>query len=77
MKALILISSIFYLLGVKISHNIDLFKRTTKPEKIHTQEATPAKDEKNINFKEVQSISASPEESPEKAPEPANLSNRE
>jgi len=77
MKALILISSIFYLLGVKISHNIDLFKRTTKPEKIRVQEAVPSQNEKNIDFKEAQSISAQPEDAPAKALDPAKINQQD
>lgn len=34
MKAIFLFSSIFYLLGLKIGHKIDLFKNTDRIEKI-------------------------------------------
>lgn len=37
MKAIILISSIFYILGLKIGHKIDLFKNYNPVEKITTK----------------------------------------
>lgn len=36
MKAIILISSIFYILGLKIGHKIDLFKNNNPVQKIST-----------------------------------------
>lgn len=36
MKAIILISSIFYILGLKIGHKIDLFKSNNPVQKIST-----------------------------------------
>jgi len=36
MKAIILISSIFYILGLKIGHKIDLFKSSNPVQKIST-----------------------------------------
>lgn len=36
MKAIILISSIFYILGLKIGHKIDLFKTNNPVQKIST-----------------------------------------
>ena len=61
MKALILVSSIFYLLGVKISHHIDLFKRSSKNEEIRAHEIAPSKKLNTIDYKEAQSITAQPE----------------
>ena len=37
MKAIILISSIFYILGLKIGNKIDLVKKSNPPEKVITE----------------------------------------
>ena len=54
MKAIILISSIFYILGVKISNKIDLIKPTHKAEKISIQKIAPAKSENSIDYKQAE-----------------------
>ncbi|MCY1723107.1 hypothetical protein OU798_22355 [Prolixibacteraceae bacterium Z1-6] len=60
MKTIILISSIFYILGLKISNKIDLIKKVTPVDKITIHTAKPEKAEKTIDFKTAQ------EEEPEK-----------
>lgn len=50
MKALILISSIFYILGLKISNKIDLVKKSNPVEKIITHKVNAAEPEKNATF---------------------------
>ena len=52
MKAVILISSIFYLLGLKISNQIDIFKKSPPVEKVMTQKVTPAQKGKAAYYKE-------------------------
>jgi len=54
MKAIILISSIFYILGLKISNKIDLFKRH-QPEvkKVIIQNANSKTNEKSIELKDA------------------------
>lgn len=54
MKAIILISSIFYILGLKISNQIDLIKKNNPVEKIIIQSVKPETPPKTIDFKEVQ-----------------------
>jgi hypothetical protein len=56
MKVIILVSSIFYLLGLKLSNKIDLIKSTPRVEKISVQELTPGKTEKAIEFKEAEAL---------------------
>ena len=58
MKAIILISSIFYILGLKISNRIDLIKSTSKVEKISIQKISPARNDKSIEFNEGKALSA-------------------
>lgn len=50
MKALILISSIFYILGLKISNKIDLVKKSNPVEKIITHKVEATDSEKNATF---------------------------
>ena len=50
MKALILISSIFYILGLKISNKIDLVKKSSPVEKIITHKAKTTELEENASF---------------------------
>ena len=50
MKALILISSIFYILGLKISNKIDLVKKSNPVEKIITHKVKATEPEKNATF---------------------------
>lgn len=52
MKAIILISSIFYILGVKISNKIDLFKHANPVEKIITNKITSTQPAKSVYFNE-------------------------
>lgn len=56
MKAIVLISSIFYILGLKISDKIDLIKRSNPVEKIITHTAKPEKAEKSIELKEAEAL---------------------
>jgi hypothetical protein len=50
MKALILISSIFYILGLKISNKINLVKKSNPVDKIITHKVKAAEPEKNASF---------------------------
>ncbi len=50
MKAIILISSIFYILGLKISNKIDLVKKSNPVEKIITHKVKTAEPEKAASF---------------------------
>ncbi|MBN1987365.1 MAG: hypothetical protein JW761_13725 [Prolixibacteraceae bacterium] len=53
MKAIILISSIFYILGLKIGNKIDIVKRANPVEKIITKCITaPPKPPKTIDFEQ-------------------------
>jgi transcription antitermination factor NusA-like protein len=50
MKAIVLISSIFYILGLKIGNKIDIVKKSNPVEKIITNCITPSKPAKAIHF---------------------------
>lgn len=50
MKALILISSIFYILGLKISNKIDLVKKSNPVEKIITHQVKTTETEESATF---------------------------
>jgi len=50
MKAFILISSIFYILGLKISNKIDLVKKSNPVEKIITHKVKTTESEENASF---------------------------
>ncbi|WP_321345634.1 hypothetical protein [uncultured Draconibacterium sp.] len=50
MKALILISSIFYILGLKISNKIDLVKKSNPVEKIITHKVKTTETEETATF---------------------------
>jgi len=50
MKAIILISSIFYILGLKIGHKIDLFKNYNPIQKISTTTEAVKKATKAVYF---------------------------
>lgn len=50
MKALILISSIFYILGLKISNKIDVVKKSNPVEKIISHKEKVNDSEKNASF---------------------------
>ncbi|MBT3383400.1 MAG: hypothetical protein HN778_05710 [Prolixibacteraceae bacterium] len=52
MKAIILISSIFYILGLKIGNKIDLVKKSNPVEKIITNNIIVKKPAKTICFKD-------------------------
>lgn len=54
MKAIILISSIFYILGLKISNQIDLIKKNNPVEKIIIQNTKPETQPKTVDFNTVQ-----------------------
>lgn len=60
MKAIILISSIFYILGLKVSHTIDVVKRSNPADKIIS--STPilnTEQSKSITLQEGQKIANS------------------
>lgn len=61
MKIIILVSSIFYILGLKISHKIDLLKRSHPVEKITIHQEKQIKPAKAIHFDEVQTETKSVE----------------
>ncbi len=50
MKTIFLFSSIFYLLGLKIGHKIDLFKNSTPVEKITVQPNVIRQTDKTVHF---------------------------
>ncbi len=58
MKTIILISSIFYILGLKISNKIDLIKKSNPVEKIitHTNTTKPETEEKQADFTEEEAL---------------------
>lgn len=56
MKAIILVSSIFYILGLKISNKIDLIKSTSKIEKVSVKEMAPVKSENTIEFNKAKEL---------------------
>lgn len=66
MKVIILISSIFYILGLKISNKIDLVKKVNPVEKIIIHSAKPEKNEKAVDFKEAEKEKTEAEQSEEK-----------
>jgi hypothetical protein len=56
MKVIILVSSIFYILGLKLSHKIDLIKTTPQVEKISIGKATTVKTENAIEYKAAEAL---------------------
>lgn len=56
MKAFILISCIFYILGLKISNKIDLIRHHSSVEKIIIQKSATLKSEKSIGFKNAEEL---------------------
>lgn len=52
MKAILLFSSIFYILGLKIGHKIDLFKNHNPVEKISTTPKCINQIDKTVYFKD-------------------------
>lgn len=62
MKALILITSIFYILGLKISNKIDLIKKADPIKKVIIQSVHPSSPEKTANFNEEQAVKKETEE---------------
>jgi len=57
MKAIILISSIFYLLGLKLSHTIDLVKSTTPAvSKVVIKNADESPNPGSINLKDAAAL---------------------
>lgn len=54
MKAIILISSIFYILGLKISNKIDLIKKHAPAEKTITQTIQPKEDKPDKKCKQIE-----------------------
>ena len=66
MKVIILISSIFYILGLKISNKIDLVKKVNPVEKIIMHSAKPENNENAVDFKEAEKEKEEAEQSEEK-----------
>lgn len=57
MKAIILISSIFYLLGLKLSHKMDFVKSTTPAvTKVIMKGSGDSESSKSIDFKEAEAL---------------------
>lgn len=61
MKAIILISSIFYILGLKISNKIDLVKKSNPVDKIITNKITAEKQSKAFYFKDEMGLNTDPD----------------
>ena len=61
MKAIILISSIFYILGLKIGNKIDLVKKSDSSEKIITQKVKAEKPSDCCQFTEELANKATPD----------------
>ncbi|MEN8116559.1 MAG: hypothetical protein ABFS16_06240 [Bacteroidota bacterium] len=56
MKAIILISSIFYILGLKISHKINLVKKCDPVDKVITNKVKTEKPSKSIDYNDATKI---------------------
>lgn len=56
MKAIILISSIFYILGLKISNKIDVVKKSSPIKKAIAHTVTPEPSDKNADFNKEKEI---------------------
>ncbi len=54
MKVIILVSSIFYILGLKISNKIDLIKRSNPIQKVIMHTVKPESTEKSVDFKQAE-----------------------
>jgi hypothetical protein len=61
MKTIILISSIFYILGLKIGHKIDLFKNYNPVEKISTTTNVVKKAAKSVYFTDETKVKSNPD----------------
>ncbi|WP_340112454.1 hypothetical protein [Maribellus mangrovi] len=61
MKVIILLSSIFYILGLKLSHTIDVIKIKPRVERVTMQETAPVKTEKSIDFEGAKELTAKPD----------------
>ena len=61
MKAIILISSIFYILGLKIGNKVDIVKKSNPIEKIITNGIKPSKPLNTFHFEQKESESAKPD----------------
>jgi hypothetical protein len=61
MKAIILISSIFYILGLKIGHKIDLFKSCNPVQKISTTTNAVKQATKAVYFSDEVKSKTSPD----------------
>ena len=66
MKVIILISSIFYILGLKISNKIELVKEVNPVEKIIMHTAKPEESKKNADFEDAEKEQKKTEEKVEK-----------
>jgi hypothetical protein len=61
MKTIILISSIFYILGLKIGHKIDFFKSFNSVEKISTTTNVVKKATKSVYFNDEVKLKSNPD----------------
>ena len=61
MKTIILISSIFYILGLKIGHKIDLFKNYNPVQKITTTTNAVKQATKAVYFNDEAKVTNSPD----------------
>ncbi len=61
MKTIILVASIFYILGLKLGHKIDIVKKSNPVEKIITNCITPPKTPKTVHFNQQEVEKAEPD----------------
>lgn len=54
MKVIILASSIFYILGLKISNKIDLVKRSSPVQKVIMHTVKPESSSETVDFKQAE-----------------------
>lgn len=61
MKAIILISSLFYIIGLKIGNKIDLTSKSSPVEKVITNKISPDKCDKTFEFKSETNVQSQPD----------------
>ena len=61
MKAIVLISSIFYILGLKISTKIDFIKKSNPVDTIISNKITPGKTGNTFYFDQQKKLDANPD----------------
>ena len=62
MKAILLVSSIFYLLGLKISNTVDIFKRDSNVEPVVLDQPVSKDETKNASYtKELKAVPTEPD----------------